>query len=98
MILYSISSNIYNNIIIENEGTAPVEHTEPLPMYTPRQENSSSAQISSSSCSNVVSPGAPLNSSADATTSRDISTSTEARLPPVAPDELPPAYDEAITR
>lgn len=70
-------------------------------MYTPRQENSSSAQISTSSCSNVVSSGAPLNSfepSTDATTSRNISTSTEARQPPVAPDELPPAYDEVVTR
>ncbi|GES86739.1 WW domain binding protein-2 [Rhizophagus clarus] len=97
-------STVYKNLMLrlfENEGTAPVEHTEPLPMYTPRQDNSSSAQTSTSSCSNVVSSGAPLNSlepPADTTAPRNISTSTEARPPPVAPDELPPAYDEVITR
>jgi hypothetical protein len=75
-----------------------VEHTEPLPIYTPRQENSAQ---SSSTSSNVVPQGAPLNNpgpSIEATTSRNISTSAEVRPPPVAPDELPPAYDEVITR
>jgi len=95
-------STTFKNLMLrlfENEGTAPVEHTEPLPIYTPRQENlSTTAQTSSS---NVVPPETPLNnleSSTGATTSRNISTSTEVRPPPVAPNELPPAYDEVITR
>jgi len=97
-------STVYKDLMLrlfENEGTVPVEHTEPLPMYTPRQENSSSAQTLTTSCSNVVPPEAPLNNlepSADATTSHNISTSTEAIPPSVAPDEMPPAYDEVITR
>ncbi|RIA93506.1 hypothetical protein C1645_762169 [Glomus cerebriforme] len=96
-------STVYKELMLrlfENEGTAPVEHTEPLPIYTPRQENSSSAQTSTTSCNNVVPPETSLNNlgpSAEATTSRNISTSTEVRPPSVAPDELPPAYDD-ITR
>ena len=69
-----------------------MEHTEQLPIYTPRQENSST--------SNVVPSEAPLNNlgpSIEATT-RNTSTPAEIRPPPVAPDELPPAYDEVITR
>jgi len=83
--------------LFENEGTAPVEHTEPLPIYTPRQENSSST-AQTSTTSDVVPSEVPLNNlgpSIEATTSRN---SAEIRPPPVAPDELPPAYDEVITR
>jgi len=91
-------STVYKDLILrlfENEGAAPVEHTEPLPIYTPRQENSENS-LSTAQSPTSVPPEAPLNNlgpSIEATTSRNT-----ARPPPVAPEELPPAYDEVITR
>jgi len=93
-------STIHKDLILrlyESEGTAPVEHTEPLPIYTPRQENSSSTAQTSTTFSNVVPPETSFNNpgpSIESTTS----TSAEIRPPPVAPDELPPAYDEVVNR
>ncbi|CAG8483252.1 10027_t:CDS:2 [Funneliformis mosseae] len=97
-------SSHYNSLMLrlfENEGSL-VEHTEPLPTYTPRQVNSSASHSSSGAISSdVLSPEVPLintEQAAGATTSRNNSTTTEVRPPPVAPDELPPSYDEVITR
>ncbi|CAG8679610.1 9907_t:CDS:2, partial [Racocetra fulgida] len=77
----------------ESESYVLIEHTEPLPTYTPREDSTSTAtQALGTGASSITPPTGPLTNA----TSPSHSTSVNSTAPPpIAPDELPPSDNEA---
>ncbi|CAG8487184.1 2005_t:CDS:2 [Acaulospora morrowiae] len=74
----------------ENEGSAAVEHVEPLPIYTP-QENSSTSSTAQTTSFDPLAATSSIPPTATTSPLR-----SRVSSPPVAPEELPPSYDDAI--
>ncbi|CAG8635818.1 102_t:CDS:2 [Racocetra persica] len=76
----------------ESESYVLIEHTEPLPTYTPREDSTSTAtQALGTGASSITPPTGPLTNATSPSRSTPVNS---AAPPPIAPDELPPSYDE----
>ncbi|CAG8759248.1 6928_t:CDS:2 [Dentiscutata erythropus] len=85
-------SSCYTELIqrlTENEDYVLIEHTEPLPTYTPREDSTTSTAtqtLGTAASSNFTPPTEPHSTSANSVAP-----------PPVVPGELPPSYDEVAS-
>ncbi|CAG8779391.1 25255_t:CDS:1, partial [Gigaspora rosea] len=80
------------------ENYVLVEHTEPLPTYTPREDTTSSTAtqtLGTVAPSNIAPPTEPLINATSP--SHSTANSNSVATPPVAPGELPPSYDEVAS-
>ncbi|CAG8488420.1 11064_t:CDS:2 [Scutellospora calospora] len=90
-------SSCYTELIqrlTENDGFVHVEHTEPLPTYTPREDSTSplTTTQTSTAASDIAAPMEPpfINATSPFINATSPSQFTFVR----SPDELPPSYDE----
>jgi len=83
-------STMYNEALqrmLEADGTAPPEHLDPLPVYSPPAERASTSNATSA-------PGAAQGRSSQVSTPPSAPVTERPNQPAINTGELPPSYDE----